>query len=199
MSKLEALANDEAMQERRRAIADPLRMRILGLLNDSAGGMTANELGERLGMTPNRLYYHLRILETADVIGVVDTRASGRMVERVYDQISRGRFIWDAENPLELAMVLGAGLEVSRMGAEEALFEQARRIASKDEPPVVTWGTPSFATTHEEIVEFVKRVDALQMEFRERAAEKLDGCDAADARQLRFTWLVYEQDAPRSP
>ena len=168
-------------------------MRILGLLNDSDGGMTANELGERVGMNPNRLYYHLRILESAGVIGVVDTRASGRMVERVYDQIYRGRFIWDAEQPLELAMYLAASLEVSRMGAEEALFEQARRIAAQESPPVVTWGTPSFATTHDEIAEFTKRVDALQMEFRERAT-KLSDDDRTS--QLRFTWLVYEQDAP---
>jgi DNA-binding transcriptional ArsR family regulator len=192
MGTLNTLANDEAMKARRQAIIDPLRMRILGLLNDSDGGLTANELGERIGMNPNRLYYHLRILENAGVIGVVDTRASGRMVERVYDQIYRGRFIWDAEQPLELAMYLGASLEVSRMGAEEALFEQARRIATQGSPPVVTWGSPSFATTHDEITEFVKRVDALQMEFRERAT-KLG--DDERTRQLRFTWLVYEQDA----
>jgi DNA-binding transcriptional ArsR family regulator len=195
--KAEALANDEAMQERRRAIADPLRMRILGLLNDSQAGMTANELGEGLAMNPNRLYYHLRILETAGVIGVVDTRATGRMVERVYDQIYRGRFIWDAENPLELAMYLGSQLEVARTGAEEALFEQARCVGAGERSPVVTWGQPSFATTHDEIVEFTKRLDALQHEFRERASKLESRAD--EMRQLRFTWLVYEQDAPRSP
>ena len=190
MSEMTTVANDEAMQERRRAIADPLRMRIIGLLNDSDGGMTANELGERLGMNPNRLYYHLRILESAGVIGVVDTRASGRMVERVYDQIYRGRIVWDAAEPSELAMYLGAQLEVARMGAEEALFEQARCVADEETPPVITWGTPSFDTTHDEITEFTKRVDALQREFRERA----NTITSDDKRQLRFTWLVYEQE-----
>jgi hypothetical protein len=144
-------------------------------------------------MNPNRLYYHLRILESAGVIGVVDTRASGRMVERVYDQVYRGRFIWDAEKPDELAMYLGSQLEAARAGAEDALFEQARCIAAKERSPVVTWGRPSFATTHDEIAEFVQRVEALQQEFRERARAKSDD---VRTRQLRFTWLVYEQDAP---
>lgn len=193
MTDLTALANDEAMQERRRAVIDPLRMRILGLLNDSGGGMTANELGERLGMNPNRLYYHLRILESAGVIGVVDTRASGRMVERVYDQIYRGRFIWDPEEPLELATYLGSQLELARMGGEEALFEQARAVAEDRTPPVITWGRPSFVTTHEEIAEFVKRVDALQQEFRTRAR---DIAQEDKASTLWFTWLVYEEPEP---
>lgn len=112
------------------------------------------------------------------------------MVERVYDQIYRGRFIWDPTEPLELATYLGSQLELARMGADEVLFEQARCVADDLTPPVITWGRPSFVTTHEEIAEFVKRVDALQQEFRTRARAIAED-DKTSA--LRFTWLVYEE------
>lgn len=196
VEELVALADDEDMKRRRRAVADPLRMRILGLLSFSDGGMTAKEIASKLGVNPNGLYYHVRILELAGMIGIVDTRVSGRVVERVYDQVYKGRFVWDGADPLDMSTHLGACLEMSRTEAEEVLFEQARSVDSRTEPPVVTWGMPSFTTTHEDIVEFARRVDVLQMEFRDRAHQRLTestGTGQHDQRILRFAWLVYEQ------
>lgn len=194
-TEMERLAKDEGMRQRRDAISDPLRLRVLGLLSE-ADGLTAKELAERLGMNPNRLYYHLRILEKARVIVVADTRAVGRMVERVYKPVDVGRYIWDPEEPIQMVTNLGAILEVNRLGAEEALYKQARRIEAGEEPPIVTWSAQSFATTREEIVEFTKRVDALQAEFRERAKRRARRSVAngpAQQSELKFTWLVYEQ------
>ena len=183
-----SLAKDEAMQKRRRATADPLRMRIVGLIGDSQG-MTAKDLADRLRIEPNRLYYHLRILEDAGVIGVVDHRVVGKLAERVYGMVYRGRYIFDATDPADMAMNLSAILEITKVDAEEVLYEQARKVEAGEQPPVVIWGRLSFATTRDEIVEFEKRLDALRMEFRERATE-LHG-----DRGLFCTWVVYEQPA----
>jgi len=190
-----ALATDEDMRKRRRAASDPMRMRILGVLGDS-DGFTAKELAAKLKVDPNRLYYHLRILEDAGVVGVVDHRVVDRQAERVYNVVYRGRYIWDAEEPLDLAMNLGAILENTKADAEQALFEQARAIAAKETAPTITWGRPSFATTHEDSVEFVERVESLQQEFRARAKERADansGVVPDGSTFMIFTWVVCEQ------
>ncbi len=189
------LADDEAMRQRRQAVVDPLRMRIVGLLGES-DGMTVRELGARLGITANRLYYHIRILEQAGIIGVVDSRVEGRVVERVYKDVYQGRYVWDAANPVEMAMHLGASMEIARHAAEEMLYERARRLEAGEPDPIVTWGMPGFDTTHEEIAEFANRMNALQHEFRQRANElEAAGRPKPDElRRARCFWLVYEQD-----
>jgi|SRR5581483_11381138 len=189
------LAKDARMRQRRDAISHPLRLRVLGLLGEG-DGWTAKELAERLGMNPNRLYYHLRILEEAGVIVVAESRAVGRMAERVYKPADVGRYIWDPEEPEQMARMLGAVLEVNKLGAEDALFEVARAVKARKKPPIVTWGTPSFETTRDEIVEFTKRVEALQMEFRKRAKKLLATAGTTRGKQprrLRFAWLAFEE------
>ena len=66
----------------RRALSDPVRLRILEALWE--GPKTAKALATSVGALPNRLYYHLRALEASGVIGVVGTEVVGRFAERVY-------------------------------------------------------------------------------------------------------------------
>jgi len=188
MSDLRTLATDPVMRKRREAISDPIRMRILAALTESEG-LTAKELGKRVEVNPNRLYYHLRILEEAGVIGIAETRANGRFAERVYKQIYDGRYTWDAHDPVGLSTYLAAWLEMVRAEAEHVLFEQARELEAGNEPPIVTFNLPSFETTHSEAVRFMKRVDALQQEFRKKAAKRTRGNDTV----LKFAWVLYEE------
>ncbi|HZU74926.1 MAG TPA: winged helix-turn-helix domain-containing protein, partial [Acidimicrobiales bacterium] len=66
----------------RRALADPVRLRILESLWE--GPKTAKAMGDRLGILPNRLYYHLRTMEEAGLVAVVGAELGGRLAERVY-------------------------------------------------------------------------------------------------------------------
>src|SRR5947208_11516200 len=96
---LKKLAKSKGMRTRRRAVADPARFQILGLLQRTGSGMTAKELAERMGKDTNRLYYHLRILEDADLIESTESRPAGRMLERVFTYRDAGRFAWDPREP----------------------------------------------------------------------------------------------------
>lgn len=188
MADLRTLATDPEMRDRRAAISDPVRLRILAALSDS-DGLSARELGQRLSMNPNRLYYHLRILDQANVVGVVETRASGRFAERVYKDVYGGRYAWEASDPVGMSTYLAAWLELVREGAEEALYEQARRLEADNEPPIVTFNMPSFETTHSDVIQFMKRVDGLQKEFRDKAAKRKRG----NTTVLKFAWVLHEE------
>jgi DNA-binding transcriptional ArsR family regulator len=58
-----------------KALADPLRRQMLGLLEEPR---TVKDLAASLGRKPDRLYYHLRQLERHGLVRVVDERAAER-------------------------------------------------------------------------------------------------------------------------
>jgi DNA-binding transcriptional ArsR family regulator len=60
---------------------DPIRQRILGALHTPR---SVGELGETLDESPNRLYYHVRLLEQHGLIVVAEERRAGSNVERLY-------------------------------------------------------------------------------------------------------------------
>ena len=70
----------------------PLRARLLEHLEEEA---SATELAERLGLTRQRVGYHLKLLERHGLIHVVDERRKRGFVEKVYRR--RGTLILDPE------------------------------------------------------------------------------------------------------
>jgi DNA-binding transcriptional ArsR family regulator len=55
-----------------KTIADPLRNQIFESL--ILQPPTVRQIAEKLGLSPKRLYYHVRLLETHGLIQVVETR-----------------------------------------------------------------------------------------------------------------------------
>ena len=65
-----------------RLIADPLRLRILELLRQAP--RTVTELAELLDVARTRLYYHVRLLESHDLIAVAETHVVSGITEKRY-------------------------------------------------------------------------------------------------------------------
>lgn len=74
MDKSEKIVDD---LDTLKAIASPLRMKILGILRES-GPATASELGRRLGESSGSTSYHLRQLERYGFVGDDDEQHSRR-------------------------------------------------------------------------------------------------------------------------
>lgn len=74
--------------EQLRAVSDNLRIRILEALESQP--MTVTQLGERLGLAPAKVHYHVRELERVGLVRLVETREKGGVLEKYYRSIAQG-------------------------------------------------------------------------------------------------------------
>ena len=65
-----------------RAIADPLRVQILELMEGQS--LTVKQVAEKLGLAPSKLYYHFGALEKLGLIEVAETRMVANMQEKKF-------------------------------------------------------------------------------------------------------------------
>jgi DNA-binding Lrp family transcriptional regulator len=63
-------------------LADPLRNQILEIL--APGKLTVNQIAEKLGLSPSKLYYHINLLEKHGLIQEVDSIIKANIIEKVY-------------------------------------------------------------------------------------------------------------------
>jgi DNA-binding transcriptional ArsR family regulator len=71
-----------------RAIADPLRIRMLQLF--AQGPLTTKQVADRLGEKPTRLYNHARALERAGLVRLVRTAQNRGTTERYLEAVAPG-------------------------------------------------------------------------------------------------------------
>ncbi|NOH13494.1 MAG: helix-turn-helix domain-containing protein [Chloroflexi bacterium] len=63
-----------------KVLSDPLRMQILELLTKEPG--TVKQVAEKMGLSPHKLYYHVKMLEKHDLLRVVETRVVSGIIEK---------------------------------------------------------------------------------------------------------------------
>ena len=63
-------------------LADPLRNQILEILAPEK--LTINQMAEKLGLAPSKLYYHINLLEKYGLIQEVDSLVKANIIEKVY-------------------------------------------------------------------------------------------------------------------
>lgn len=90
--------------EQIRALAHPLRQRIINLLNDAP--YTNKQLATMLHVSPPRLHFHVRELLTAGLIEIVAEQPKGSVIEKYYRSAARvmrlGSSAWQAADKEEL-------------------------------------------------------------------------------------------------
>lgn len=73
--------------EQMRALAHPLRQRVLNLLTNAP--YTNKQLATLLQVTPPRLHFHVRELQEAGLIEIVSEQPKGGVVEKYYRAVAR--------------------------------------------------------------------------------------------------------------
>jgi DNA-binding transcriptional ArsR family regulator len=73
------------------AIADPLRLRLLELLSQKP--MTVTQVASLLKEKPNRLYYHVKKLERAGLVQLIETRPNRGILEKYYQAVAKGLMV----------------------------------------------------------------------------------------------------------
>jgi DNA-binding transcriptional ArsR family regulator len=69
-----------------RALADPLRLRILGALGSKP--RTTKQVADLLGEKPTKLYHHIEALERVGLIGLKETRPNRGTLEKYYQAVA---------------------------------------------------------------------------------------------------------------
>ena len=84
MDFLNISATDEKRLIMAKALSDPIRLRLFYFLYEPH---TAKEAAEALGIKQTGLYYHLKILEEANLLVVVDEKKVRNLTMKIYKAI----------------------------------------------------------------------------------------------------------------
>lgn len=135
-----------------KAIADPLRARILGIIQHQPA--TAKQLADRLGVAPGSIGHHLQILETAGLAQVIAHRLVHGIVAKYYTRTAR---IFTFEVPHEVLGESSLGLD----WLAEAHSELAEALGTAGEQAYLTGGFPHIRLTPERVRVYTERIEAL--------------------------------------
>jgi len=166
-----------------RALADPLRIRLYELL--VLQPQSAKELAERVGMRPDRLYYHLAQLEDGKLIEVADyRRLPGGKVERVYAPAAVEP-VGDDATPAEIALLLNAVLETTRADVNAAALAK-----EAGEDRMLALGRTAFRLNLQHLEELRSRIENLLLAARDNPDE--------DGVWTTFLWTAIDRQDRRS-
>lgn len=161
-----------------RATAHPIRLRLLSLLTGAA--MSAAEAGRELGYSQATASYHLRVLERAGLVRVVETvRLRGGEAKRYRHESSAERFRFDdAQASASASASASADADVDadadagvRAGAAGAGAGAGASVANNAVRAGTVVPSPAASTTEDR----AEYIEAIIHELRRRNARRGDG------------------------
>ena len=170
-----------------KALAHPLRASIIRLLTEHP--MTNEQMAEALCLESGKLYFHTKQLFDAGMIEIIETRAKGSVIEKVYQAVAR-QFITEGlpDDPDRDEPVFGGLIS-------DALW--LYRHTWQEWPEMRDKAHYAFHFTHpisaEKSKEFVRRMQALAAEFQDGRT------DDEDATIYSFAMLLHATNKSDSP
>jgi DNA-binding transcriptional ArsR family regulator len=161
MAKKEEGARPPDGLEQIRALAHPLRLRLLELFAERP--RTTKQAAQALGEAPTRLYHHVAALEKAGLVRLRETRQNRGTTEK-YFETTQDRFMAKAD-PAALLQDEATQAAVGFMVFDQAREELLRALSSTPSPRslMAVRGILSLSKTEakrlrKELVELFKRV-----------------------------------------
>jgi DNA-binding transcriptional ArsR family regulator len=144
-----------------KAIADPVRTRILGIIQNQPA--TAKQIAARLKLPPGTVGHHLQVLEAAGLAKVVARRLVRGIVAKYYTRTAR---IFGYQFPPEVRGSTSVSLDfVARLRDE-----LADSLAAQDEG-LCTTSFPRARLSPERFQVYLERVNALVKDFMSEPAD----------------------------
>jgi len=142
--------------EQLRTVADIRRLRIIELLAERP--MTVTQLGELMGEAPAKMHYHVRELEKAGLLHLVETREKGGILEKYYQPVAREISVEKQLFSAPLDEALATTSKILNQIKEG--FQRAFRIAleQKDERPKIALFSSYIYLTDEEQKQLYKQI-----------------------------------------
>jgi DNA-binding transcriptional ArsR family regulator len=145
-----------------KAIADPTRRRILGILQNEPA--TAKQLADRLKIAPGTAAHHLQVLEKVGLVKVVALRKVRGIIAKYYTRTAR---IFANDLPPELAGAKPHGLEV----VDNLREEFAEALADFGLDADLYDGLARTRLSREQAEQFARRLGALCDQFITAASD----------------------------
>jgi DNA-binding transcriptional ArsR family regulator len=141
-----------------KAVADPLRARILVLLQHEP--LTAKQVADRLGAVPGTISHHVHVLENAGLVQVVATRLIHGIQAKYYARAAR---IFLFETPPDVA---GTGVVEAKF-LSEAHAELTEAIGLLGKAATIAGGFPHVRLSPERMQHYYQRLVELLTEIVE--------------------------------
>jgi DNA-binding Lrp family transcriptional regulator len=178
-----------------KAIADPLRNQIIEVLSPEP--MTVNQIAERLGLAPSKLYYHVNLLEKHGFLKVINTTIHGNIIEKHYWITA---YDFDIEKDLlnfnvttndgkeNIINMFLTTIDTTREDFVRSIEARAFNLehGAHPQPRHVRNHRAVCQIPDSRVAEFHDRLDALVKEFVD-----LDDPEAEDAHPWAFTAVLY--------
>jgi DNA-binding transcriptional ArsR family regulator len=195
-------------------MADPLRSQILELFGEEP--LTVKQVADRLGLAPNRLYYHVNLLEQHGLLRVVETRMVGNMVEKLYHTAAE-RFEIKADllsfstaaGQKDAEQLVLSSLDATREDLLRSMEARRLRRLQGDElePRQATVTRCLSRLSDAQATDLLARLDALIEEFAQAGKEPSPGGGREGGEQSNTqtyalavafypTWSFPEEDEP---
>jgi len=153
-----------------KALAHPLRVRIMGLLEQRT--MSPSELASELGLPLENVSYHVRMLRNFGFIELERTRQVRGAVEHLYRAASRPRIsaaAWEGLPDVVKQAMTGANLaqlsDVVNRAAEQGRFSRPESYLTRHATVVDDQG---FREVSQAITDMLARVVEIEKEARKR-------------------------------
>ncbi len=164
-----------------RLLSDPLRLRLI----EQLGGQptTVKVLAQAMGIKPNRLYYHVNLLEEHGLIRVTDTRLVSGIVERTYGLVARHFAVSD---DLALPADLKRDVTDTLFRVVSAELGEALDAEGRGGPAAVA-GRMQLWLTEDERAGFEKQLGELLEKYSSGERHRAD----ADADRFTLLFALY--------
>jgi DNA-binding transcriptional ArsR family regulator len=174
-----------------RAMAHPARLASIHYLT-WVGPATATELGERAGLTPSAMSYHLRAMERAGLIETAPSRGDGR--ERLWQSKHTGG--WEVESFEDgTAETRQASVELMDTILAMQELDVRRWLSRADEPGWLDTGffaNAAILVNQAELEEIGKKISDL---FTSYHARNREGPIPPDAVRMRTVFRGFPTEA----